>query len=159
MRVFCGIDWAEDHHDVALVDTDGKLIAKRRISDDKAGFALLLELFADAGDSAQEPIPVAIETSRGLLVVLALPEAKCQSKGPAHAVTAVRRRFQEATNLGDVVWLDLFFLQHGWPGETRRVAPQMSAPHSLVERIAHRPMDVVCSACRQPVVLHLRVSP
>ena len=23
MRVFCGIDWAEDHHDIALVDADG----------------------------------------------------------------------------------------------------------------------------------------
>jgi transposase len=68
LTVFCGIDWAEDHHDVALVDTDGTLIAKRRIGDDAAGFALLLQLFADAGDSAEEPIPVAIETGRGLLV-------------------------------------------------------------------------------------------
>ena len=68
LRVFCGSDWAEDHHDVALVDTEGKLIAKRRISDDAAGFGLLLELFAEAGDDAEEPIPVAIETSRGLLV-------------------------------------------------------------------------------------------
>jgi len=66
--MFCGIDWAEDHHDVALVDHDGKLIAKRRISDDAAGFALLLELFAETADSADEQIPVAIETSRGLLV-------------------------------------------------------------------------------------------
>jgi len=68
LRVFCRIDWAEDHHDVALVDADGKLIAKRRISDNAAGFALLLELFAETGDSADEPTPVAIETSRGLLV-------------------------------------------------------------------------------------------
>ena len=68
MRVFCGIDWAEDHHDVALVDIDGKLIAKRRISDDATGFALLLELFAEASDNAEDPIPVAIETGRGLLV-------------------------------------------------------------------------------------------
>ena len=68
LRVFCGIDWAEDHHDVALVDADGKLIGKRRIDDDAAGFALLLQLLAEAGDSAEEPIPVAIETSRGLLV-------------------------------------------------------------------------------------------
>jgi transposase len=66
--VFCGIDWAEDHHDVALVDADGTLIAKRRISDDAAGFTLLLELFAEAGDSTDQQIPVAIETSRGLLV-------------------------------------------------------------------------------------------
>ena len=68
MRVFCGIDWAEDHHDVALVDAEGKLVAKRRISDDAAGFAMLLQLLAAAGDSGQESIPVAIETSRGLLV-------------------------------------------------------------------------------------------
>jgi transposase len=68
LRVFCGIDWAEDHHDVALVDADGTLVAKRRIGDDAAGFAALLHLLADAGDSSEEPIPVAIETSRGLLV-------------------------------------------------------------------------------------------
>ena len=68
MRVFCGIDWAEDHHDVALVDAEGKLVAKRRISDDAAGFAALLQLLTAAGDSGEQPIPVAIETSRGLLV-------------------------------------------------------------------------------------------
>ena len=53
---------------MALVDNDGTLIAKRRICDDAAGFALLLQLLADAGDDADAPIPVAIETSRGLLV-------------------------------------------------------------------------------------------
>jgi transposase len=66
--VFCGIDWAEDHHDVALVDAEGVLLAKRRISDDATGFALLVQLLADTGDSADDPIPVAIETGRGLLV-------------------------------------------------------------------------------------------
>jgi hypothetical protein len=54
--VFCGIDWAEDHHDAALVDTDGKLIAKQRIGDDAAGFAALIELLAHAGDCAQDPV-------------------------------------------------------------------------------------------------------
>jgi transposase len=68
MKVFCGIDWAEDHHDVALVDTDGNIVGKRRISDDAAGFTLLLQLLAEAGDRAEDPVPVAIETSRGLLV-------------------------------------------------------------------------------------------
>ena len=42
MDVFCGIDWAEDHHDIAVVDRDGKLLARRRISDDAAGLAALL---------------------------------------------------------------------------------------------------------------------
>jgi transposase len=68
LNVSCGIDWAEDHHDVALVDAGGALVAKRRITDDAAGFELLLQLFADVGDSAEDPIPVAIETNRGLLV-------------------------------------------------------------------------------------------
>jgi hypothetical protein len=77
LSVFCGIDWAEDHHDVALVDQDGRLIAKRRISDDVSGYGLLLQLLADAGDAADAPIPVAIETSRGLLVACAPPAARC----------------------------------------------------------------------------------
>lgn len=68
IRAFCGIDWAENHYDVALADNRGQLIAKRRINDDAAGFRELLELLAEHGDTAAEPIPVAIETSRGLLV-------------------------------------------------------------------------------------------
>ncbi|GAA3952707.1 IS110 family transposase [Actinomadura viridis] len=68
MRAFCGIDWAEDHHDVALVDEAGQLLAKRRISDTVEGFEELLQLLADAGDDPDDPFPVAIETPRGLLV-------------------------------------------------------------------------------------------
>lgn len=66
--VFCGVDWVEDHHDVALVDAGGKQLAKVRISDDAAGFAQLMALLAEHGESEGAPIPVAIETSRGLLV-------------------------------------------------------------------------------------------
>ncbi len=68
MNVFCGIDWAEDHHDIALVDRDGALLARLRISDDAAGLAQLLELLAEHGDTPDDPVPVAIETPRGLLV-------------------------------------------------------------------------------------------
>jgi hypothetical protein len=59
VAVFCGIDWAEDHHDIALVDQDGTLLAKRRIGDDAAGFAALLQLLVEAGDDPDAPIPVA----------------------------------------------------------------------------------------------------
>lgn len=68
MKVFCGIDWAEQHHDVALIDERGQLLAKKRITETVDGFAELLEMLAAAGDSAEEQIPVAIETPRGLLV-------------------------------------------------------------------------------------------
>ena len=50
------------------MDRDGQLLARRRISDDAAGLAQLLALLAEHGDSPGDPIPVAIETPRGLLV-------------------------------------------------------------------------------------------
>ena len=55
--VYCGIDWAEDHHDIALVDRDGRLLARRRIGDDAAGLTSLLALLAEHGDSARGPDP------------------------------------------------------------------------------------------------------
>lgn len=67
MEVCCGIDWAEDHHDIALVDRDGRLLARQRIGDDAAGLTTLMSLLADHGDNAEDQIPVAIETPRGLL--------------------------------------------------------------------------------------------
>jgi transposase len=68
LTITCGIDWAENHHDVALVDGSGKLVAKRRISDDAEGLRRLLDLLTEAGDTAGDPIPVAVETARGLLI-------------------------------------------------------------------------------------------
>ena len=68
MQAFCGIDWAEDHHDVAIIDTTGHLLSGARIGNDPEGLHRLLELLTDAGDTPEQPIPVAIETTRGLLV-------------------------------------------------------------------------------------------
>ena len=68
--IYCGIDWAEKTHDVALVDDSGQLLAKRHITDDTAGYRILLDLLAEYGDTEESPIPVAIETSRGLLVAV-----------------------------------------------------------------------------------------
>ncbi|MEU7767438.1 transposase [Nocardia sp. NPDC049190] len=64
----CGIDWAEGHHDIAIVDSDGKLVSKKRIDDNPQRTRRTYRLLAAAGDSAENPIPVAIETPRGLLV-------------------------------------------------------------------------------------------
>jgi transposase len=43
-------------------------VAKRHITDDAAGYKMLLDLLAEYGDTEESPIAVAIETSRGLLV-------------------------------------------------------------------------------------------
>jgi hypothetical protein len=65
--VACGIDWAESHHDVAIVDDAGVVIAAERISNDAAGLSRLLDLLGEH-DPAGKELPVAIETSQGLLV-------------------------------------------------------------------------------------------
>src|SRR5215207_4133400 len=44
MEVYCGIDWAEQHHDVAVVDSAGRVVAQQRIGDDLAGFSTLIKL-------------------------------------------------------------------------------------------------------------------
>jgi len=64
----CGIDWAEAHHDVALVDESGAVVAKKRVSADLSGFTELLELIAEHGGDPSGT-PVAIETDKNLFVV------------------------------------------------------------------------------------------
>jgi transposase len=68
MEITCGIDWAESHHDVALVDEAGRTIATRRIGIDAEGFTVLLDLIAEHGGSP-EHTPIGIETDKNLLVV------------------------------------------------------------------------------------------
>ncbi|MFJ3311047.1 IS110 family transposase [Streptomyces sp. NPDC086549] len=48
----------------------GQLLAKRHVTDDAAGYKILLDLLAEYGYTEETPIPVAIETSRGLLVAV-----------------------------------------------------------------------------------------
>ncbi|MUN39415.1 IS110 family transposase [Actinomadura litoris] len=103
MKVFCGVDWAESHHDIALVDQDGRLLAKRRIKDSAEGFTELLQMLADAGDDPATAIPVAIETPRGLLVAaLRGTGRKVYSINPM-AVARYRERHTVARKISDHV--------------------------------------------------------
>jgi transposase len=67
-RRFCGIDWASDHHDIAVIDDDGTLVAKARVHHTAEGWLAFLAVLAEAGDTPEAPIPVAIETDKGLWV-------------------------------------------------------------------------------------------
>ena len=67
MTVFVGDDWAEDHHDVHLMNDDGVRVAGRRLPEGPEGMRLLHELIAaHAGDPAE--VIIGIETDRGLWV-------------------------------------------------------------------------------------------
>jgi len=67
MRLFVGDDWAEDHHDVEVMDEAGKVLAKRRLPEGVAGIAQLHELIGrHLGEDADEAEVIAgIETDRG----------------------------------------------------------------------------------------------
>ncbi|MDP2950631.1 MAG: IS110 family transposase [Chloroflexota bacterium] len=68
---FAGVDWADDHHDIAVVNEAGQVVGSRRVSHSSKGMAELRAFLVDiAGDP--ERIPCFVETSRGLLVAALL---------------------------------------------------------------------------------------
>ncbi|MCX4816576.1 IS110 family transposase [Streptomyces sp. NBC_01239] len=66
--VFYGIDRAESHHDVALVDDNGRLPAKHRIRGEAAGYRILLGLLVGDGERTEKPMLVVVEVGCGLPV-------------------------------------------------------------------------------------------
>ena len=65
--IFVGDDWAEDHHDVYVMDEDGPRLASRRLPEGLAGIRGLHELVA-AHVEEPEQVVIGIETDRGLWV-------------------------------------------------------------------------------------------
>ena len=65
--IFVGIDWAEAHHDVCILDVGGRPLAERRIADGLEGVAQLHALLAEHAERPADVV-VGIETDRGLLV-------------------------------------------------------------------------------------------
>ena len=67
MRLFVGDDWAEDHHDVELMDEQGRVLARKRLPEGVAGMARLHELIGEQlGEDADDAeVIIGIETDRG----------------------------------------------------------------------------------------------
>ena len=45
--MFAGDDWAEDHHDVELMNEQGRVLARQRLPEGVAGMARLHELIGE----------------------------------------------------------------------------------------------------------------
>ena len=67
MRLFVGDDWAEDHHDIEMMDEAGKVLARRRLPEGAAGMAQLHAIVGGClGEGADDgEVVVGIETDRG----------------------------------------------------------------------------------------------
>jgi len=67
MRLFVGDDWAEDHHDVEVMNEAGKVLAKKRVPEGVAGMSQLHELIGRylPEDAEGAEVVIGIETDRG----------------------------------------------------------------------------------------------
>jgi transposase len=68
VRVFVGDDWAEDHHDIEVMDGSGRRLVKARLPEGVAGMARLHAVIGEqVGEDLDEDVEVlvGIETDRG----------------------------------------------------------------------------------------------
>jgi transposase len=69
--LFVGDDWAEDHHDVEVMDASGRRLAKARLPEGMAGMARLHAMIGQAlgddveAEDAAARVKIGIETDRG----------------------------------------------------------------------------------------------
>ncbi|MBO0879620.1 MAG: IS110 family transposase [Mycobacterium sp.] len=65
--LYVGDDWAEDHHNVELIDQNGRRLAKARLPEGVAGIARLHAMIAEqlGEDTDEADVLIGIETERG----------------------------------------------------------------------------------------------
>jgi transposase len=118
LRLFIGDDWAEDHHDVELMDTSGRRLAKARLPEGVAGMArlhvMVAEQFGDA-DPDDVDVVVGIETDRGPWVaalvaagytVFAVNPLQASRYRERHGVSGAKSDAADAHMLADMVRTD-----------------------------------------------------
>jgi transposase len=112
-----GDDWAEDHHDVELMDEAGRVLAQARLPEGAAGLARLHAMIgARLGEDAdQAEVLVGIETDRGPWVaalvaagyaVYAVNPLQAARYRKRHAVSGAKSDPADAHTLADMVRTD-----------------------------------------------------
>jgi transposase/transposase IS116/IS110/IS902 family protein len=116
MRLCAGDDWAEDHHDIEVMDEAGQVLARRRLPEGVAGIGQLHELigrFLPADGDVE--VQVGIETDRGPWVAALIaagytvfpvnPLQASRYRG-RHGVSGAKSDGGDAHMLADVVRTD-----------------------------------------------------
>jgi transposase len=120
LRLFIGDDWAEDHHDVELMDASGRRLAKARLPEGVAGMARLHAMAGEVlGEDAEDADPgqvvIGIETDRGPWVqaliaagytVLAINPLQASRYRERHGVSGAKSDAGDAHVLADMVRTD-----------------------------------------------------
>jgi hypothetical protein len=155
MRLCVGDDWAEDHHDIEVMDEAGQVLARRRLPEGVTGIGQLHELigrFLPAGGDAE--VQVGIETDRGPWVAALIaagyvvfpvnPLQASRYRG-RHGVSGAKSDGGDAHMLADVVRTDAHQL---------RPAAGDSAEAEAVKVLARAHKTLIWE--RAAVVLRLR---
>jgi transposase len=112
--LFVGDDWAEDHHDVYLMNDTGDRLASRRLPEGLAGIRVFHELVAAHAEESGQVV-VGIETDRGLWVdaltaagyqVLAVNPLAAARYRDRHHVSGAKSDASDAKLLADLVRTD-----------------------------------------------------
>jgi transposase len=120
LRLFIGDDWAEDHHDVELMDVSGRRLAKARLPEGVAGMARLHAMAGEAlGEDAEDTDPgqvvIGIGTDRGPWVqaliaagytVFAISPLQASRYRERHGVSGAKSDAGDAHVLADMVRTD-----------------------------------------------------
>jgi hypothetical protein len=116
MRLCVGDDWAQDHHDIEVMDESGKVLTKRRLPEGVAGIAQLHELIGRfLPQDADAEVQVGIETDRGPwvvaliaagYVVFAVNPLQASRYRQRYAVSGAKSDGLDAHMLADVVRTD-----------------------------------------------------
>jgi hypothetical protein len=123
--LFVGDDWAEDHHDVEVLDDEGRRLARARLPEGMAGMSRLHELLAEhldeasidpeTGTLAEGEVVVGIETDRGPWVaaliaagyqVFAINPMSAARYRERHSTSGAKSDPGDAHVLGEIVRLD-----------------------------------------------------
>jgi hypothetical protein len=117
MRLFVGDDWAQDHHDVELMDAAGQVLARRRLPEGVAGMARLHELIGQqlGADAEDAEVVIGIETDHGAwvaalvaagYVVYAVNPLQASRYRERHGVSGAKSDRGDAHMLTDMVRTD-----------------------------------------------------
>jgi transposase len=117
VRLLVGDDWAEDHHDVEVLDAAGRRLARARLPEGVAGIARLHAIIGElAGEDAEDvPVLVGIETDRGPWVaalvaagyqVFAVNPLQAARYRERHTVSGAKSDTADAHVLADMVRTD-----------------------------------------------------
>ena len=117
MDLFVGDDWAEDHHDVELMDNAGRTLARARLPEGVAGMAQLHALIGEHVGQEEDStrIKVGIETDRGPWVqalisagyeVFAVNPLQAARYRERHTVSGAKSDRADAHALADMVRTD-----------------------------------------------------